>query len=625
MRDIIRVSCCVPEVALGNTGANIDNIKKMYTDASEKNADIAIFPECSITGCTCGDLFFQRTLLEASVKGLVELAEYTANFDTCMAVGLPFCVRDRVYDCSAVIHKGKILGIVPKTNLTADEKRWFSSAKEVNMNCVTIGDWDVPFGCDLLFDICGTEFAVEIGGDLYAPVSPSVNYALGGAHLILNMSAESEIIGNREKREYHLKSISSRLCCAYVYVSAGKSESTTDFVFSGHSVISESGNITAQNQGFIDDGYALTLDIDTEKIRVDRMRSGWDINCSALRTVKLDKAQLNGEIKNTALYKNPFVSNGNNLKNIFDMQAEALIKRLSVTGGRAVVGVSGGLDSTLALLVCAEAVKRMGNTSENVVGITMPCFGTTDRTYNNSLRLMKALGVKIREIPIKDACVLHMKDIGHPVDVHDVTYENTQARERTQVLMDAANQEGAIVVGTGDLSELALGWCTYNADHMSMYGVNAGIPKTLIKWVIKSIIETDVFKNANEVLEDILDTPISPELLPPDKSGKIAQKTEDLVGPYELHDFFLYYVLRYGFSPKKIYEMAKAVFSEDYSGDTILKWLRTFFRRFFTQQFKRSCLPDGVKIFSAGISPRGDLRMPSDGSYAIWLKEIEDI
>lgn len=647
MLDFIRVAACVPEVSVGNVGQNVKAILGQARDAEKKAPQLTVFPELSLTGYTCADLFFQSTLLEDAKAGLREIVGASAELSAVLAVGLPLEVTGSLYNCAAVVHGGKLLGIVPKTYIPNYnefyEKRWFTSGSELRTQALTAGetgldgvqDEPIPIGPDLIFDAGSFRFGAEICEDLWATVPPSARLALGGAEVIVNLSASNETISKRRYRQALVSAQSAAQLDAYVYVSAGCSESTTDLIFSGHSLICEAGRTVAENRKIIDGGYILYGDIDLGKLRVDRLkiktfadsaaRSGgdWRRVCVPLRMQE-------NNLEFYPVSRLPFVPDtktdrAERCMGIFEMQVMGLKKRMEVTHGRPVIGVSGGLDSTLALLVATEAARRAGRQATDVVGITMPCFGTTDRTYNNSLELMRTLGITALEIPIAAAVEQHFRDIGQDRNTFDLTFENSQARERTQVLMDYAGRIGGFVAGTGDLSELALGWCTYNADHMSMYGVNCGVPKTLVRWMIDSIMENDIFRASSAVLRDILDTPISPELLPPDASGKIAQQTEEIVGPYALHDFFLYYTVRFGFTPEKVYALARKAFRDDFDGATVKKWLLTFYRRFFTQQFKRSCLPDGVKIGSICLSPRGDWRCPSDASAAAWIARAEKI
>lgn len=647
MLDFIRVAACVPEVSVGNVGQNVKAILGQARDAEKKAPQLTVFPELSLTGYTCADLFFQSTLLEDAKAGLREIVGASAELSAVLAVGLPLEVTGSLYNCAAVVHGGKLLGIVPKTYIPNYnefyEKRWFTSGSELRTQALTAGetgldgvqDEPIPIGTDLIFDAGSFRFGAEICEDLWATVPPSARLALGGAEVIVNLSASNETISKRRYRQALVSAQSAAQLDAYVYVSAGCSESTTDLIFSGHSLICEAGRTVAENRKIIDGGYILYGDIDLGKLRVDRLkiktfadsaaRSGgdWRRVCVPLRMQE-------NNLEFYPVSRLPFVPDtktdrAERCMGIFEMQVMGLKKRMEVTHGRPVIGVSGGLDSTLALLVATEAARRAGRPATDVVGITMPCFGTTDRTYNNSLELMRTLGITALEIPIAAAVEQHFRDIGQDRNTFDLTFENSQARERTQVLMDYAGRIGGFVAGTGDLSELALGWCTYNADHMSMYGVNCGVPKTLVRWMIDSIMENDIFRASSAVLRDILDTPISPELLPPDAGGKIAQQTEEIVGPYALHDFFLYYTVRFGFTPEKVYALARKAFRDDFDGATVKKWLLTFYRRFFTQQFKRSCLPDGVKIGSICLSPRGDWRCPSDASAAAWIARAEKI
>lgn len=645
MMDFLRAVCAVPDVQVGNTEYNCEKILEMLKDVQ---ADIIAFPELCITGYTCGDLFLQETLLRQAAQGLKLLAENMQKENGTVVVGLPVEIEGQLYNCAAVLCGGKICGIVPKTFLPNYnefyEKRWFSSAQELDNTVISSRafkikeEYDIPVGRNLLFTVVDcVKMGVEICEDLWAPLPPSTFAALNGAEVIVNISASNETIAKRAYRNELIRQQSARLLCAYLYASAGSNESTADLIFSGSAVIAENGLVLKENQQFIDNNYMLCADLDIGVLKADRrkMKSFKDagfvygkkeiyqtVPCSNECSVSM--GQLRG------IRKFPFVPTARKdrlerCRDIFCMQVAGLKKRLKTTGCKAVVGVSGGLDSTLALLVSVEAMRQLGRPAEDVFGITMPCFGTSERTRSNSVRLMETLGICWREINIKESVQKHFQDIGQDDRVHDLTYENSQARERTQVLMDFAGKIGGLVVGTGDLSELALGWCTYNGDHMSMYGVNASIPKTLIRWMIDSIAEYDVFAQSSQVLKDIIDTPISPELLPPDAAGKIAQKTEELVGPYVLHDFFLYYVLRYGFAPEKIYLLACRAFQEDFVPSEIKKWLISFYKRFFSQQFKRNCMPDGVKVGSICLSPRGDWRMPSDADAALWIKKTENL
>lgn len=649
MFDYIRVAAAVPKVKVGDVKANVQEILKQTDEALAAGGQIIVFPELSVTGYTCADLFFQKALQKSVAEALEQLAERTLGENFILIVGAPVPIEGNLYNCAVVIAGGKIVGLSVKTFLSNYqefyEKRWFASAADLRTDIVNAWDiglnseqnYTIPVGADLIFRMaCGTIFGIEICEDLWAPLPPSTFHALSGAQLLFNLSASNETIQKREYRRDLVRSQSARLLSGYVFVSAGAGESTTDLIFSGDTIICENGRILSDTKEIIAPAHVLTADIDIGKLNSDRMRQktfgdartvyGSAAPC---RIINLKQhTDSNGDLYPVSTH--PFVPANTEdrmqrCRSIFEMQVAALRKRLQTVGARPVVGVSGGLDSTLALLVTYEAVKRMGKAPSEVCAITMPCFGTTDRTHDNACRLMKQLGVTALEIPIREACIQHCKDIGHPIDQLDVTFENIQARERTQVLMDYASKIGGLVVGTGDLSELALGWCTYNADHMSMYGVNAGVPKTLMRWMIDAMAAGNIFDGCSEILLDILDTPISPELLPPDENGDILQQTEDIVGPYELHDFFLYYMIRYGFEPEKIYHLAKKAFGQQYDEKTLRKWLQIFYKRFFTQQYKRSCQPDGVKIGSICLSPRGDWRMPSDAAMSLWLEKAENL
>lgn len=650
MFDFYRVAVAVPDMKVADVDYNKEQIISMLRDAEEKKVKLLTFPELAVTGYTCADLFFQETLIKRAKEALGEIVSMSKDISVAFAVGAPVKISHQLYNASLFVYRGTVWGINIKTFLPNYnefyEKRWFSSAFDLDTTECMISEiintdesYLVPVGNDIIYNMDDRlVVGVEICEDLWSPVTPSTAMTMSGANVILNLSASNETIGKRDYRRNLIKSKSQQLMCEYIYCSAGSSESSTDLVFSGHGVIFENGKLLAENGKNIDNNYIMSTDIDLGRIISDRIKGKtYKDGCSLLGAANnvrevsvraIEDITSDGSMYNIA--RHPFIPTSKDkrlarCRSIFEMQMGGLAKRLSVTGTKMVIGVSGGMDSTLSLLVAANTLKILGRPMTDLIGVTMPAFGTTDRTYNNSLKLMESLGITIKTIPIKDACIQHYKDIGHDTDIKDITYENVQARERTQVLMDYANKIGGIVVGTGDLSELALGWCTYNADQMSMYGVNASIPKTLVRWMIDSVIEHDIFPESTEVLKDILDTPISPELLPPDADGNIVQKTEDSVGPYELHDFFLYYVMRYGFSPAKIYTMAARAFDGAYDKETILKWMKMFYRRFFNQQFKRSCMPDGVKVGSVCLSPRGDWRMPSDASVNIWMKELESI
>ncbi len=649
MLDYLKIACAVPMVSVGNVNKNVADICRDIQRADAAGTDLVVFPELAITGYTCADLFFQDTLLKAAMSGLQEVIAFSESYPRITAVvGVPAVIGGQMYNCGAVVRGGKLWGLVPKTYLPNYnefyERRWFSSSRDLLEDAVStreLGlseDYFVPVGRDLLFSIGeGTLLGVEICEDLWTPLPPSTLMALNGAEVIVNLSASNETVGKREYRRDLVKHQSAVCNCIYAYCSAGYTESTQDLVCSGHSVICEDGILLQENKEQMATDYILYQDADLGKVRSERRKNKSVRDAAALygevetvRIVDCDMGKLRSTGATYPVNKLPFVPSAQSDRfqrcmSIFAIQVAGLAQRLRTIGTNAVVGVSGGLDSTLALLVAVEAMRQLGRPATDVYGVTMPCFGTTDRTYQNSLELMKTLGVNCKEIPIRDAVNIHFRDIGHDPSVLNGTYENSQARERTQILMDYASVVGGIVIGTGDLSELALGWCTYNGDQMSMYGVNASIPKTLIRWMIEAISENSAFASSRSVLQDILDTPISPELLPPDAQGKISQHTEDLVGPYALHDFFLYYMLRFGFTPTKIYYLAKRAFAGDFDDATIKKWMLTFYRRFFSQQFKRSCMPDGVKVGSVSLSPRGDLRMPSDACARIWLEEIEKL
>ena len=640
MEGLMRVAAAVPKLRLGNVKENAASIAGMLRQAAAEHASLAVFPELCLTGYTCGDLFFQKPLLEATEDALDALCEACPEGLTAV-VGAPLCVDGALYNCAVVLTHGHLLGAVPKlfppNYHEFYEKRWFASGFGLRSRQLRLCGQELPLGRELVFTGAdGVRFGVELCEDLWTPLPPSTFLALNGAEVIVNLSASNELIAKREYRQELIRQQSARCLCGYVYVSAGVSESTSDLVFSGHSLIAQCGATVAENRDYLAEDYLLAADLDLDRIRADRRVEGSFADAGAhygtmepVRPVDCPALGLPEDVQpRLHVPKHPFIpadkaSRQARCAQIFDLQATALARRLRITGGKVTVGISGGLDSTLALLAACQAMDLMGLPRTNITGVTMPCFGTTDHTYHNALTLMDTLGVARREIPIHEAVRLHFRDIGHDESDHSVTYENAQARERTQVLMDVANQTGGIVLGTGDLSEIALGWCTYNADHMSMYGVNSGVPKTLVRWIVQTCIENPAFAASRAVLESILDTPISPELLPPDEKGQIAQQTEDLVGPYALHDFFLYYVVRFGLHPKKVFQLAQLAFADDFDDDTLRKWLKNFYRRFFNQQFKRNCMPDGLKIGSIALSPRGDWRMPSEAESALWLAACE--
>ena len=645
MRGLVRVGAAVPSLALGNVKENMKRHLAMMREAKEKHVSIVTFPELSLTGYTCGDLFFQRRLLDDVTDALLALKDEMPE-EILAVVGAPLEIEGALYNCAVVLHKGEIISAVPKTFLPNNgefyEKRWFQSGDARRDASAAIPKLKTDVCRQAIFEMeDGVRFGIELCEDLWAPLPPSTMLSVDGAEIILNLSASNELLSKREYRQQLISQQSARCQCGYVYVSAGMGESSSDLVFSGHSVIASCGTVIRESEGYLADNYLMTADIDIDRIRADRMKQSSFADCAAqVRAMWKQEPNILRTMENALLpddaapdyrvSKHPFIPSDKASRQlrcaqILAMQATALARRLAVTGGKVVVGISGGLDSTLALLAACKAVDMLHLPRTNILGITMPCFGTTDRTYHNALDLMTSLGVSQREIPIHKAVRQHFADIGHDESDHSVTYENCQARERTQVLMDVANKIGAIVLGTGDLSEIALGWCTYNADHMSMYGVNSGVPKTLVRWVIQTAAENEAFSSSRECLQSILDTPISPELLPPDEKGNILQQTEDVVGPYALHDFFLYYAIRFGYPPKKVFDLCCIAFQDDFSCETILKWLKNFYRRFWTQQFKRNCMPDGVKIGSIALSPRGDWRMPSDAQYKAWMDECDCI
>ena len=637
----VKVAAAVPRVKIADCKYNAGQLESLIAIADGKGVQIITFPEMCITAYTCGDLFGQQLLLEEAEMGLMQILNNTRQLDIISILGMPIAVNSTVINAAVVIQKGKILGVVPKTYLPNYkefyEQRWFTSALQVVEDNVRLGGQIVPMGTNLLFETSDTTFGIEICEDLWSTIPPSSTLALQGAEILFNLSADNEGIGKHSYLRSLISQQSARCIAGYVFSSCGFGESTTDVVFAGNGLIYENGSELAHNKRFSLEEQLVISEIDVERLRAERR-----INttfAASKGTVPSDKKPLrittefvnSKELNLTRTFDmHPFVPQGETLnercEEVFSIQVAGLAQRLVHTGAKtAVIGISGGLDSTLALLVCVRTFDKLELPRKNIIGVTMPGFGTTDRTYHNALSLMKSLGITIREISIKEACIQHFKDINHDINIHDVTYENSQARERTQILMDIANQTWGMVIGTGDLSELALGWATYNGDHMSMYGVNGSVPKTLVKYLVKWVAENDIDEESRITLLDIVETPISPELIPADENGEIQQKTENLVGPYELHDFFLYYFMRFGFRPSKIYYLANIAFKDIYDEETIKKWLSTFFRRFFNQQFKRSCLPDGPKVGSISISPRGDWRMPSDASSATWLKEIENL
>ena len=640
MKDgFVKVCCATPKIKVADVDHNVNEIIKLMYDASENGAKVIVFPELCITGYTCQDLFLQGKLLDKALEGLDRIIDATNGIDALVFVGTPLEVDGKLYNTAAAIFAGHILAFIPKKNLPnyAEyyEARHFYPGFSDPV-CIGYKGQDVVIGQNVIFTtpaVKGLQIACEICEDLWVADTPSTRHAMNGPNLIVNLSAGNEIIGKAEYSRMLVKATSARLVCGYVYCDAGDGESTQDLVFPGHNLIAENGTLLSESKCF--KANTIYADIDVERLRTERRRiTTFNVNdpSQVIDNNNYAKITFDIEQKETRLdrqfYRFPFVPADDKERNercehILSIQSEGLKKRLLHTGAKkAVIGLSGGLDSTLALLVMAKAFDLCGLDRSGIIAVTMPCFGTTDRTYNNALTLAKTLNTTLREINIEKAVRVHFEDIGHDENDLSVTYENCQARERTQVLMDIANKEGGLVIGTGDMSELALGWATYNGDHMSMYGVNAGVPKTLVRHLVKYYADTCKNNALSEALLDVLNTPVSPELLPP-KDGDISQKTEDLVGPYELHDFFLYYMLRCGFAPSKVYRVAKQAFEGVYDEETILKWLKTFYRRFFTQQFKRSCLPDGPKVGAVALSPRGDLRMPSDAVSKLWLDELE--
>lgn len=631
----VKVAAVTPKIKVADPAHNAGEICEKLEEAYAAWAKIIVFPELCLTGYTCEDLFLQTALLEEALSRLSQIVEATRDKDALVAVGLPMERDGALYNVAAVLWNGRVLGFVPKANIPSYgefyEGRHFSEGNAEPVPYIYEGQ-SVPFGTNILFtcqNLRELVISVEICEDLWVANPPCTSHALTGATVIANLSASNETVGKDEYRELLVKSASARLICGYVYSSAGEGESTQDLVFGGHNLIAENGTILAQAKRF--QGTTVYGDIDVQRINHERRRVGaFGKNTRSNYTVVPFRLTLGETELERTFNCMPFVPGDEKKRRlrceeILSIQSYGLKKRLEHTGlSAAVVGISGGLDSTLALLVTVRAFDLLGLDRGGIVSVTMPCFGTTDRTYENACRLARALGTTLEEIDIREAVTVHFRDIGQNPDNHDVTYENGQARERTQVLMDVANRVNGLVIGTGDMSELALGWATYNGDHMSMYGVNAGVPKTLVRHLVRYYSDNFGVGELSDILGDVLETPVSPELLPP-VDGEIVQKTEDLVGPYELHDFFLYYMLRCGFPPAKIYRVARLAFKGQYGDETILKWLKTFYRRFFRQQFKRSCLPDGPKVGSVALSPRGDLRMPSDASESLWLGEAEKL
>lgn len=640
----IKVASAVPSVKVADCEYNVQQIENIIAQAEGKGVEVIVFPELSITGYTCQDLFRQSLLLEQAETSVLMLLDFTRNLDIVCIVGLPVVVGDVLLNCAAVIQKGDLLGLVPKTYLPNYsefyEKRWFASSQDLQPTEIRFaGNTVLVTPQPTLFRTCdGVLFGIEICEDVWAPAPPSNVLALAGADIIFNLSASDELIGKHAYLKSLLSQQSARTISGYVYSGCGFGESSQDMVYAGNSLVYENGHLIAEGERFSLAPQTVITQIDVEKLRSERRTNSTYVNAQrrhSARIVNVHGVSMRDFELLRDVEPHPFIPKTADMEQscdeIFSIQVAGLAKRLVHTGCKTVVlGISGGLDSTLALLVCVKTFDKLGRDRKGIVGVTMPGFGTTDRTHSNAVDLMHALGVTSMEISISDSVRQHFKDIGQDMAVHDVTYENSQARERTQILMDLSNKLGGMVVGTGDLSELALGWATYNGDHMSMYGVNAGIPKTLIKYLVE-FVASKIDESSRSTLYDILDTPVSPELIPADENGNISQKTEELVGPYELHDFFLYNILRFGFRPRKIFMLARRAFDGSHEGasfyddDTIKKWLKTFLRRFFAQQFKRSCLPDGPKVGSVSLSPRGDWRMPSDASASLWLKECEQL
>ncbi|KAA9007515.1 NAD(+) synthase [Paenibacillus spiritus] len=640
--DFSRVAAASPEMRVADCEFNTAHILEVIDQAEARQVEYLVFPELCITGYSCGDLFMQRRLLDSAKDSLVRIAEATAGKSMILVVGLPLEIRGRLFNSAAVLQNGSILGVVPKTCIPGYsefyEPRWFAGAEELEASELLIGGRRIPIGADLLF-VCENEanlvFGVEICEDLWVPIPPSSRLAQAGAVMVFNPSASNELVGKADYRRQLVASQSASCVAGYVYAASNTGESTTDVVFGGHSLIAENGQMLAESDRFTHESRLTVADLDISRIHFSRIimgtfRGGY--GSGNYREIGFaDPSVRNAEPRKLErrVVPNPFVPGNPELRNercqeILAIQTSGLMKRIRHIGTKqAVIGISGGLDSTLALLVAVRAMEQLGRPASDVLAVTMPGFGTTNRTYDNAVGLIHALGASMKVVDIKAACLQHFADIGHDPDVHDLTYENVQARERTQILMDLANKNGGIVVGTGDLSELALGWCTYNGDHMSMYSVNSGIPKTLIKFVVQWYADYEADETARKYLHDIIATGISPELLPPSATGEIVQLTENILGSYDVHDFYLYYMLRTGAPPAKILYLAEHAFEGTFPREQLVEWMRVFYSRFFSQQFKRSCLPDGPKVGTVSLSPRGDWRMPSDASAALWLKEIE--
>ena len=633
----LKVAAAIPHLRVGDCDYNAERMAAMAEEAARRGVEIAAFPELGVTAYTCGDLVLQSTLLDAADEALERLVRATRKLPLTLIAGAPLRHGSALYNCAVVFTQGKVLGVVPKTYIPNYgefyENRWFASGAGISDEHIAVAGQQADFGADLTFEVNGAEFGVELCEDLWSAVPPSSQLALNGAKVIFNLSASPEAAGKHAYLRQLIAQQSARTIAAYVYCSAGFGESTTDLVFAGNGIVAENGTILREAERFSPEEQLVVADVDLERLAFERRRNtSFRMNEGATENTVIEMEipeGLRGVVLDRDIDPMPFVPKdeahrSERCEEIFRIQSHGLAQRMIHTrAGKAVVGISGGLDSTLALLVTARTFDSLKMDRAGIIGITMPGFGTTDRTYNNALELMRGLGVTIREIPIRDACTQHFRDIGLDPDDRGAAYENAQARERTQILMDVANMEGGLVVGTGDLSELALGWATYNGDQMSMYGVNASVPKTLVRHIVEWYAAHCAEGSVREVLCDVAATPVSPELLPADAEGGIAQKTEELVGPYELHDFFLYRFVRQGFSPAKILFLAERAFGRRYDRATILRWMKTFFSRFFSQQFKRSAMPDGPKVGSVALSPRGDWRMPSDASAAVWLAEID--
>ena len=636
-----RVAAASPELKVADCSFNSQKIIEVIRDAKKQSVEYLLFPELCLTGYSCGDLFRLDTLLEGAKLALMTVADATKENSMVVMVGIPLSINGRLFNCAAVLQNGKILGIVPKTNLPGYnefyELRWFTEAEHLEVTELKLGGDTVPVGADLIFVANEDEnlsFGVEICEDAWVPVPPSSYLAQAGASLLFNLSASNELVGKADYRRGLVEGQSARCVAGYVYASSNCGESSTDLVYGGHLIIAENGQVLKESDRFYFDNKMIVADVDLDRLSFNRLIMGTfrgGKGGRSYRRVNFDEPQKTEFLEAPLRHidKHPFVPGKNLMRDercyeILSIQTSGLERRIRHTGlHKAVIGISGGLDSTLAFIVAIRAMEHLGLPTSNVQAITMPGFGTTDRTYDNAVNLIKQLGATLKVVDIKAACLQHFKDIGHDIELHDVTYENVQARERTQILMDVANKFGGLVVGTGDLSELALGWCTYNGDHMSMYGVNSGVPKTLVRYIIQWYADHEANDTIRKILHDIMDTPISPELLPPSKTGEILQKTEEILGPYEVHDFFLYHMLRCGAGPTKLAFLAETAFSGQYTGQQLKNWLKVFYQRFFSQQFKRSCLPDGPKVGTVSLSPRGDWRMPSDASAQLWLSELE--